>query len=33
MPKLTRREWMVRIVVFVIVAGFLASLIAVFLTG
>jgi hypothetical protein len=31
--KLTRRDWIVRIVVFAIVAGFLASLLAVFLTG
>lgn len=33
MARLTRREWMVRIVVLVIVTGFLASLLAVILTG
>lgn len=33
MARLTRREWMIRIVVLVIVAGFLASLLTTFLTA
>lgn len=33
MARLTRRDWMIRIVVFAIISGFLASLLAVFLTS